>query len=661
MSRLFVKSILTLGLAWLMAGMASSQTAGQYIAKGNKEQKDGYYQSAIFYYKKALKMDTNLLEANFETAQAYRKQRNYKRALDFYEATIAADGRDLFPEARFYSGLMQQQMGKYKEAKRNFESFLSIYRVRDDMYRWARDQIASCDWALEHRNDTAEYEVVRPDSGINTIHAEMSPYLYDSNTMYLSTMRYEDDEVKKNKPVFVEIQKLVRDSGIWISAELDLPITTQDAHIGNGVFSADSSRFYFSKCPDFGSCSIYVTKKDGETWSAPTALPEPVNEANATNTQPAIATIGEDEYLIFVSNRASGKGGMDLWFVPMKNGEPTSRSRNMGNTINTKGDEITPYFDKSDTTTYFSSNRQPGFGGFDIFKSQGILGSYNITENLGNEINSPADDYYLMLNRNDSVGYFASNRISGLKKSGNETCCNDFYKIKVLPPPIEIIPEDSLKADTMELDSLPPVAVVEIENPKNLEELQTLLPISLYFHNDRPNPRSTAKSTNLTYVETVEEYSGLRQEYIDAVNKSALDGTAKIELGDALKLLFERDLAASVTRLNKALDVLLIELSDSATINLAVKGYASPLADSDYNLNLTYRRISSMENYINQYSNGAFLPYLKSSQLTIEKIPYGESKASSEVSDNRDQALESIYGIKAAKERRIEILRIEKQ
>ena len=645
----------------MVSGGAFAQTAGQYIAKGNKEQKDGYFQSAIFYYKKALKMDTNLLEANFETAQAYRKLRNYKRALSFYEATVSVDGRDLFPEARFYSGLMQKQMGKYKDAKRNFESFLSIYRSRDDMYRWARDEVISCDWALEHKNDTAEYEILKPDSGMNTIHAEMSPYLYDSNTLYLSTMRYEKDEVKKNNPVFVEVQKMVRDSGIWIIAELDLPIADEDAHVGNGTFSADSSRFYFSKCPDFGSCSIYVTKNKGGTWNEPSPLPEPVNVANATNTQPTIAKIGEDEFLIFASNRSTGKGGMDLWFVPLKNGEPTSRLRNMGNNVNTKGDEITPYFDRSDTTTYFSSNRHPGFGGFDVFKSQGKPGSFNATENLGTEVNSPADDYYLMMKRQDSVGYFASNRISGLKKSGNETCCNDLYKIRVLPPPVEILPIDTLEVDTLEADSLPPVALVEIENPKNLKELQTLLPISLYFHNDRPNPRTTSKTTKLTYVETVEEYVGLRQEYIDAVNNSALDGTAKIELGDALKLLFERDLQASISRLNKALDVLLIELADSATINLAVKGYASPLADSDYNLNLTFRRIASMENYINQYANSVFKPYLKSGQMTIEKIPYGESQASASVSDSKDKALESIYGINAIRERRIEILRIEEQ
>lgn len=645
----------------MVSGGAFAQTAGQYIAKGNKEQKDGYFQSAIFYYKKALKMDTNLLEANFETAQAYRKLRNYKRALSFYEATVSVDGRDLFPEARFYSGLMQKQMGKYKDAKRNFESFLSIYRSRDDMYRWARDEVISCDWALEHKNDTAEYEILKPDSGMNTIHAEMSPYLYDSNTLYLSTMRYEKDEVKKNNPVFVEVQKMVRDSGIWIIAELDLPIAAEDAHVGNGVFSADSSRFYFSKCPDFGSCSIYVTKNKGGTWNEPSPLPEPVNVANATNTQPTIAKIGEDEFLIFASNRSTGKGGMDLWFVPLKNGEPTSRLRNMGNNVNTKGDEITPYFDRSDTTTYFSSNRHPGFGGFDVFKSQGKPGSFNATENLGTEVNSPADDYYLMMKRQDSVGYFASNRISGLKKSGNETCCNDLYKIRVLLPPVEILPIDTLEVDTLEADSLPPVALVEIENPKNLKELQTLLPISLYFHNDRPNPRTTSKTTKLTYVETVEEYVGLRQEYIDAVNNSALDGTAKIELGDALKLLFERDLQASISRLNKALDVLLIELADSATINLAVKGYASPLADSDYNLNLTFRRIASMENYINQYANSVFKPYLKSGQMTIEKIPYGESQASASVSDSKDKALESIYGINAIRERRIEILRIEEQ
>ena len=95
-----------------------------------------------------------------------------------------------------------------------------------------------------------------------------------------------------------------------------------------------------------------------------------------------------------------------------------------------------------------------------------------------------------------------------------------------------------------------------------------------------------------------------------------------------------------------------------------MKGYASPLANSDYNLNLTYRRIDAMENYIKTYNSGAFVKHLNQSsengKLTIEKIPFGESKAAANISDSGNDKLSAIYSPSAAQERRIEILRVER-
>lgn len=644
----------------LLPNEAEGQSAMQYIVKGNKEQELGYQQTAIAYYRKALQLDTYFLEANYQTANSYRKLRNYKRALDFYEATIDYDGKDLYPKAHFYRGLMLKQLGQYKKAMLSLQTFLEMYRSRDDFYRWARDEEASCYWAMEHESDSTGFEIERPDNGLNTVHAELSPFMRDSATIYYSTMRYESDEVKKRSPLYIEMHKAVREDDVWKMRELDLPISDDNAHVGNGVFNLDSTQFYYSRCEDLPSCAIYRTERGPDGWNEPEPLPDPINIEGTTNTQPTIARLGEDEYLVFSSDRERGKGGMDLWFVPIKQGNPTSRLRNMGALVNSKGDEITPNFDPIDTTFYFSSNRWAGFGGFDIFKAKGLPGNTSAPENLGPDINSPADDYYLYMNKADSVGYFASNRKSGLKKQGNETCCNDFYKVRIPPPPIVI--EDSIPADSLEVDSVVVEVpeVVEIENPQNLEELQTLLPISLYFHNDRPDPRTTARTTERTFLETIDEYIGLRYDYVDAVNQSALDGTSKIQLGNVMESFFDTDLKRSVEKLDKALGVLLRELTNGANITLAVKGYASPLADSDYNLNLTYRRITSMENYIVQFDSGAFVPYLDQGLLTIEKIPYGESQAATNVSDDLGDELGAIYSPTAARERRIDILRIER-
>ena len=649
------------------------QTAGQFIAKGNKELQDGYHQTAIFYFKKALGIDTTILEANFKMAEAYRMLRNYKRAVDFYEATINMDGQDEYPEAHLYLGIMLKQLGRYEDAIRRLRIFQSIYKARDAQYRQARDELLSCEWANVHSNDTAVFEVTRPDSGINTRHAEMAPFYFGDSILYFSTMRYEKDEVRKTNPAYVEVKKVVKDSNGWKNEVLDLPFTFKDEHVGNLSFSLDGKHGFFSVCPAFGDCMIYQINKGSEgKWSVPFMLGAPVNEPGSSNSQPALISAGKNELLVFTSNRASGKGGLDLWFVEMKNGEPTARIRNLGANVNTEGDEITPYFDHADSLLYYSSNRLPGFGGFDIFKFQGLPGSRNLPENLGTDINSPADDYYFMGRKTDSLYYFASNRKGGIKKSGNETCCNDLYlAIPIIEEIVEdtIMEADSLLAevgDSILTDTVAGLVIddkksVEIEQPKNIEELQTLLPIALYFHNDQPDPRTLATSTKLSYPETIESYIKLQSTYIDVLNASELLPDEKISVGDEMAEFFEQSLDRSLTQLDKALRVLLTELEDSNKINLAVKGYASTLASNDYNLNLTLRRISSMENYIKTYQNGAFLPFIASGALTIEKIPFGESKAASNISDDANDALGSIYSPAAARERRIEILKVERQ
>ena len=92
-----------------------------------------------------------------------------------------------------------------------------------------------------------------------------------------------------------------------------------------------------------------------------------------------------------------------------------------------------------------------------------------------------------------------------------------------------------------------------------------------------------------------------------------------------------------------------------------MKGYASPLAKSNYNVNLTKRRIASFTNYLRQYEDGKMVPYLNGTAsngatLSILKIPYGEYLASREVSANSNDQRNSVYSVKAGLERKIEVL-----
>ena len=107
-------------------------------------------------------------------------------------------------------------------------------------------------------------------------------------------------------------------------------------------------------------------------------------------------------------------------------------------------------------------------------------------------------------------------------------------------------------------------------------------------------------------------------------------------------------------------DLLLEELQRGAKINITVKGFASPLAKTDYNVNLTKRRISSLVNYMRAYDNGIFVPYLNATaanggKVVFSQIPFGEYTANQLTSDNPNDVQNSVYSRSAAIERKIEI------
>ena len=103
------------------------------------------------------------------------------------------------------------------------------------------------------------------------------------------------------------------------------------------------------------------------------------------------------------------------------------------------------------------------------------------------------------------------------------------------------------------------------------------------------------------------------------------------------------------------------ELELGRSLELAIKGYASPLADTRYNLALGSRRVSSVENELLNYEGGIFRSYVQSGQLIINDISFGEETSPSDVSDQVRDKRNSIFSVRASKERRVQIVRIEDQ
>jgi hypothetical protein len=114
-------------------------------------------------------------------------------------------------------------------------------------------------------------------------------------------------------------------------------------------------------------------------------------------------------------------------------------------------------------------------------------------------------------------------------------------------------------------------------------------------------------------------------------------------------------------KLNSFLQLLKQLLSEGKEIAITIKGYASPLNSSDYNLNLSKRRVQSLVNLLYEFEGGVFVPYIdgkatNGAKLIIKREAYGENMVAQGVSDNLHDLRNSVYSPAAAKERKIAVI-----
>ena len=179
------------------------------------------------------------------------------------------------------------------------------------------------------------------------------------------------------------------------------------------------------------------------------------------------------------------------------------------------------------------------------------------------------------------------------------------------------------------------------------------LPLTIYFDNDQPSaaPEGIASDSKMTYDEIYEGYFQKKGEFIGqyAGDMVGVDGeVARIEAAR----FFDSEIQSGYYDLLKLSENLLFALKNGEKIELTIEGYASPLADDNYNKQLAERRIQTVLNHFNSYKNGILVKYI-GKELTIRKIPYGEQGVDAEVSDNANDRRSSVYSPKASRERRV--------
>jgi hypothetical protein len=401
--------------------------------------KSGNYYTAILLYDRIFEREPKNARIAFQIGESYRMVRDYKKSSDWYKRAIELDQKKMV-QARVHYASMLKMQGQYDMAKEEFLLFKKKYRGPNSgpMRRMAGNEAVSCDYAKALLANPVRVQIRHLDGKINAVNADFAPMPFKDDLIFASlpadTIIVLENGTKEAPQV--DLYHATR-SGNWykdIKLFTDGPFNKKGYHTANGSLSKDGKRFYFTRCKknEVGVmiCAIYRSILEDDGWSEPKAMSSPLNNKRYSSTQPSIwnSLDGRKEAIYFSSNRPGGKGGYDLWWQEIRDGEPYGNPRNLGRKINTYGDEVTPFYDRDHGVLYFSSNGHHTLGGLDVFSSEGGRTSFTTPENLGSPLNSKTDDFYYVL-RDPSEGYLVSNRSGGVALKG-ETCCDDIYSVK---------------------------------------------------------------------------------------------------------------------------------------------------------------------------------------------------------------------------------------
>lgn len=626
------KKILLLFVSIFVFSLCSlAQSFNQYKKAGERAFAQGEYFAAIAYLEKAKSFNRKNDDIQNKIGKSYFELKDYENALkNFNQVRSKSEMLKVYYEI----GQCFMHIGDYTNAISNFETFKNNYREDDFLATDAIQKIASCYWAKDHL--VLDYNVVIESLSKN-INSEFSEFAssYFKDSLLQITCFFQDEENKKNDYVS-DIHFYEKNGNEWEKASFKFQ-TEKNKQLANGFYLEEKERFYFNQCVQTSEgrrrCDLYVSQFENNAWSTPVALN--INDKKHTTTQPFVYVNDEGKDMVFyVSNKIESIGKNDIFLAEEISYGLFKTLENSNNPFNTKGDEASPYYDKEQAVLYFSSDYHYGFGGFDIFKLDFKKENAQV-ENLGLPYNSSANDlYYKTFGKKET--HFSSNRTGAMRLRG-VACCYDIFSVEKQEKQIIALIDTTTTLDSLLLvnqtDSL----------EKILQKIEEMLPVTVYFHNDEPNPKTTTTSTNLTYNETYEQYYTLKESYYTENNFDEIDA------------FFYQNLQAGFKDL-KTFETLLQKLLQNNKVQLELSGYCSPLAESDYNYNLSKRRIATLENQLKQ--NIDLKKAIAAGKLVLVEKPFGEEKADKNISDNYFDTKKSIYSVAAALSRKVAIVGI---
>lgn len=340
------------------------------------------------------------------------------KALPYIEKSEVHGSHD--PYLQYNFGRADHINHLFDDAIEHYNEFLTVlddsYYDREEKQKEVKTFIAQCNSAKEIIKDTILIEITNLGEIVNTEYPEYVPVISaDESTLFFTSRRPHEESTdidEQDNQYFEDIYYSTNEHGKWTSPiRLNNNINTDEHDACIGV-SADGQQLFMYKSRRSSSGiagDIWVSHKDGDEWESPEKLGENVN----TDGWEPSATISSDgKKLFFTSNREGGYGGTDIYEADLNSDGTWGEAYNLGPTVNTEYDEDAPFIHADNKTLYFSSNGKKSMGGYDIFVTEYDFKdkAWSDPVNIGYPINTASHDIYMVWNAARTRGYFATYR-----------------------------------------------------------------------------------------------------------------------------------------------------------------------------------------------------------------------------------------------------------
>ena len=627
-----LKVILTLTALLSFGTLKSQKRVWEKFGDESMALNDAF--AASQFYQKALAADSSDLELWYKYMQSLSGYQNFESALVIAHQIRPEVSKELYPDFTYDLARIYKHLAMYDSANTLFKSYLSERPANLLLEKRAQLEVEQFPKLKELLQDTVEVGIVPIPGAVNTGASEFATAFLNDSVLYFSSLRSKSvleagKVISADEKAGIYRAELV--DSVWI-VKYKLQSDNQGLSMANGSFSKDRSKFFFTQCEIYSNCQIYEGKIKGDSLVQVKRLPAEINAEGAMTTQPFYFEINDQVFLFYVSNQLGGIGGTDLYVSEYRNG--WKAGKNLGKGINTVGNELSPFYDGEDSTLYFASDGHYNLGGFDLFAVKGVAPkNWGAAINMGLPINSRLNDLYYTPQNNERA-WLTSSRPGSITEK-DAPCCNDIYELKY---PKASEPVDLFSPITLTMIDQQPV---------------------VYFHNDRPNEDSWDTLTPLTYRQTYDLYEPRQQEYRQGFS-GQFKGEKSLLAQQSVDTFFNMYLRKGWRDLIQFTEELIAALDSGISVEVELHGFASPLTKSDYNVNLSKRRINSIENFLIAYRDSVLKPYLEGTasngaKLNYVRTPNGEYKAKTGVSDDYYDVSNSIYNPAAALERKVEL------